>query len=117
LASANEFKYENGIRSIKRSDDWQTELIFFYEMKHYLFREILSHLNVAIGPQVYFSRINTGRYFLPHTKLNFIDNQLAVAFVLTLKYSLSKDWYFHTKFANGGLFGFERTKHNQSLKP
>ena len=113
FASANGFKYESGIRSIKRFDDWRTELLFYHEMKHYLFREVLPHLNVAIGPQVNFSRINSGRYFLPHTKLIFTENQLTAAFVLTLKYSLSKDWHFQAKFANGGLFGFERTKHNQ----
>ena len=110
--SAKNFKYDSGIRTIKRPDDERLDFRIFYEMNHYLFRNIFPNLDVAIGPQIYFSRINTVRHFSTDTKLNFLENQFAAAFVLAMRYSSPRGWYFRASFANGGLFGFERTRHN-----
>ncbi|WP_456439675.1 hypothetical protein [Caldithrix abyssi] len=113
FASANGFQYDSGIRTIERTGDRRNEWSLFYEMKRYLFKQILPRLDAAFGPRVCWGRMNSERYFLPQTKLNFIENQIAAAFVVTLRYSLSTDWHFQAEFANGGLVGFERTKHDQ----
>ena len=112
--SAKSFKYDSGIRTIKRPDDERLDFRFFYEMNHYLFRNIFPNLDVAIGPNVCFSHINTARYFSTDTKLNFLENQFSAAFVLAMRYSSSQGWCFRASFANGGLFGLERTKHSLS---
>ncbi len=112
LNSARDFKYDSRIRTTKRPEDERLDFRIFYEMNHYLFQNVFHNLDVAIGPQIYFNHINTLRHFSTATKLNFVENQFTAAFVLALRYSSSRNWNFRLGFSNGGLFGFERTKHN-----
>lgn len=114
-AAASGGEYKNALSSLSRTGDSRWLLRARYRMDHYLGKDFLvSGLDFAFGPQVFFLWENTAPELGSADQVKFSGKYIAPSFLGTLRYNPGKKIDLKVRLSTGGIIGFEGISHPQS---